>query len=181
VNARTPGEAAFAAYYGPQPDAVLDMVDAWDSQSDRTRDCWEAAAKAAAAQEPPMPNSLEAMAREFHAALRVHGGFAPESPTAAVPERLRKLRQALLDEEVEELREAVAAFDIVKIADALADIAYVISGTAVTYGIPLDAVLAEVHRSNMTKTNTPAEAKLVKGLHYEPPRIAEILAEQAGS
>jgi predicted HAD superfamily Cof-like phosphohydrolase len=107
----------------------------------------------------------------------VHGGFAPESPTAAVPEPLRELRQALLDEEVEELREAVAAFDVVKIADALADIAYVIGGTAVTYGIPFDAVLAEVHRSNMTKTNTPSEAKLVKGPRYEPPRIAEILSD----
>jgi predicted HAD superfamily Cof-like phosphohydrolase len=115
------------------------------------------------------------MTREFHSALHVHGGFAPGSPTADVPERLAKLRQALLDEEVEELRDAVAAGDIVKIADAIGDIAYVIGGTAVTYGIPFDAVVLAVHRSNMTKTNTPDEAKLVKGPGYEPPRIAEVL------
>lgn len=121
--------------------------------------------------------TLEEMAREFHSALKVHAGFAPESPTAAVPEKLAKLRQALLDEEVQELRDAVADHDVVKIADALGGIAYVIGGTAVTYGIPLDAVLAEVHRSNMTKTNAPDEAKLVKGPGYQPPRIAEVLRD----
>ena len=35
--------------------------------------------------------------------------------------------------------------------DALADIAYVAYGAAVTYGIDFDAALREVHRSNMSK------------------------------
>ena len=120
----------------------------------------------------------ESMAREFHAALHVHAGWMPATPTTIIPPYLHELRQALLDEEVDELREAVAAADVVKIADALADITYVVGGTAVTYGIPLDAVLAEVHKSNMTKTNTPDEAKLVKGPGYEPPHIAEVLGLQ---
>ena len=84
---------------------------------------------------------------------------------------------AFLDEEVQELRDAMAAGDVVGIADAVADIVYVAVGTAVTYGIPFDAVLAEVHISNMTKVNSPAEAKLVKGPGYRPPDVAGVLAE----
>lgn len=117
----------------------------------------------------------EQMLREFHASKAVHGGWMPEQPTTDIPERLHELRQRLLDEETDELAEAVRDRDIVKIADALGDIVFVAVGTAVTYGIPFDAVLAEVFRSNMTKVNTPAEAKLVKGPDYEPPRIAALL------
>ncbi len=117
----------------------------------------------------------EQMLREFHASKAIHGGLMPEKPTADIPAWVRDLRLDLLGEEVYELHEAVGAGDIVKIADGIADIAYVVVGTAVAYGIPFDAVFAEVHRSNMTKHNTPAEAKLVKGSGYEPPCIAEIL------
>jgi Phosphoribosyl-ATP pyrophosphohydrolase len=119
----------------------------------------------------------EQMLREFHAAKNIHGGLMPERPTASIPDWVRALRSDLLLEEVRELLDAVAEGDVVKIADALADISYVAAGTAVVYGIPFDAVFAEVHRSNMTKTNTPAEAKLVKGPGYEPPEIARILAQ----
>ena len=115
------------------------------------------------------------MLREFHASQAVHAGLMPSTPTTDIPDWVRDLRMDLLDEEVGELHEAVAAGDIVKIADALADIEFITRGTAVTYGIPSDAVFAEVFRSNMTKVNTPEEAKLVKGPGYEPPRIAEIL------
>ncbi len=125
---------------------------------------------------PPEPYlTPEEMLREFHQVKAVHGGYMPRWPTAAPPAWIRDLRAALLAEEVAELGEAIVARDIVKIADALADIVYVAVGTAVTYGIPFDAVFAEVHRSNMTKANAPDEAKLVKGPGYEPPRIAELL------
>ena len=117
----------------------------------------------------------EQMLREFHGSKAIHGGLMPAAPTAGIPGWVRDLRLDLLDEEVRELHEAVEMGDIVKIADAIGDIAYVIAGTAVTYGIPFDAVLAEVHRSNMTKVNTPAEAKLVKGPGYRPPDIAGVL------
>ena len=119
----------------------------------------------------------EQMLREFHASKAIHGGLMPEQPTADIPVWVQMLRISLLDEEVRELAEAVEAGDIVKIADAIGDIAYVAVGTAVTYGIPFDAVFAEVHRSNMTKINTPAEAKLVKGPDYQPPDIARVLAD----
>jgi hypothetical protein len=53
---------------------------------------------------------------------------------------------------------------------------YVVYGTALSYEIDLNAVLAEVHASNMTK-DAPLEpgGKAVKGPGYRPPDIAGIL------
>jgi predicted HAD superfamily Cof-like phosphohydrolase len=102
----------------------------------------------------------EQMLREFHASKAIHGGLMPGRPTAEVPPDVRDLRIALLDEEVEELREAMVKGDIVAIADGIADVVFVAVGTAVPYGIPFDAVLREVFRSNMTKVNDIPKAKL---------------------
>jgi predicted HAD superfamily Cof-like phosphohydrolase len=97
----------------------------------------------------------------------------------AVPVELARLRGALSNEENQELQIALVRDRIIDIADALADIVYVAYGTALTYGIDLDAVLAEVHRSNMTKSPpaTPG-GKAVKGAAYEPPDVERVLLEQ---
>ena len=126
------------------------------------------------------------MVSEFH---RKHG--APELDRVATAEEIkvrRVLRLNLIDEEVSELEEALGlggqehppAPDLVAIADALADLAYVTIGAALEWGIPLDRVFSEVHRSNMTKTPGPVrgDGKILKGEGYEPPRIAEVLAMQ---
>jgi len=85
--------------------------------------------------------------RDFHQAFGQRIGEKPELPSIEE----RKLRIKLLDEEVFEYTDAEYADDLVEIADALADIIYIACGTAVSYGIPLDDVFAEVHRSNMAK------------------------------
>lgn len=121
------------------------------------------------------PSTPEQMLREFHSTKAIHGGLMPERPTTDIPDWVRDLRVALLAEEVGELVDAAMRGDIEKIADGIGDVIYVAAGTAVAYGIPLDAVLREIHRSNMTKVNTPAEAKLVKGPGYEPPDIEGVL------
>ena len=107
-------------------------------------------------------------------------------PTADIPTEEAVLRQALLDEEVDELRVAVGEGDVVGIADALADIVYIACGTAHAYGIDLDAVMAEVHRSNMTKLGADgrpvhrADGKVLKGPSYEPPQVAAVLGLEEG-
>jgi predicted HAD superfamily Cof-like phosphohydrolase len=85
--------------------------------------------------------------RDFHQAFGQRIGEKPELPDIEE----RKLRIKLLDEEVFEYTDAEYADDLVEIADALADIIYIACGTAVSYGIPLDDVFAEVNRSNMAK------------------------------
>ena len=106
------------------------------------------------------------------------------SPTAAVGDRQTDLRLALIEEEVGELREAAASGDLVGVADALADIVYVAYGSALVYGIDLDAVLDEVHSSNMTKLGADgrpvrrADGKVLKGPAYRAPDVKSVLAAQ---
>lgn len=109
------------------------------------------------------------MVAEFH---RHVGAAIRTTPTVRVP--AAETRVQFVEEEARELREAVDAGDVVAVADALADLAYVVYGSALHFGIPLADVLAEVHRSNMTKT--PAgDGKAIKGPGYQPPRVAEAL------
>lgn len=114
------------------------------------------------------------MVAEFH---RHVGAAIRTRPTVDVP--AAEMRVRFVEEEARELREAVVAGDVVAVADALADLAYVVYGGALHFGIPLADVLAEVHRSNMTKT--PAgDGKAIKGAGYRPPRIAYLLTMDTG-
>ena len=63
----------------------------------------------------------------------------------------RELRLELIQEELEELSDAVADRDMIQIADALTDLLYVVYGAGHTFGLDLDECFQEVHRSNMSK------------------------------
>ena len=64
---------------------------------------------------------------------------------------LVKLRYSLIHEEVQELKQALKEKDIVEVADALADILYVVYGAGVAFGIDMDRAFDLVHKSNMSK------------------------------
>jgi hypothetical protein len=83
----------------------------------------------------------------FHEAFGLLRAETPQLPA----EPARQLRIDLLYEEYCEYLKGEEEDDLVQIADALADLIYIACGTAVAYGIPLDKVFAEVHRSNMAK------------------------------
>ena len=85
--------------------------------------------------------------KDFHQAFGQRVGEYPELPDR----KERTLREKLLEEEFNEYMRAELNDDLVEIANALADIIYIACGTAVSYGIPLDDIFAEVHRSNMAK------------------------------
>ena len=117
--------------------------------------------------------------REFHEA------FAPHliAPSLSLPvSDVIDLRYELIREEVvDELKVALENQDFIEIADALGDILYVVYGAALTFGIDIDTVFAEIHRSNMTKLGLDGkpiyreDGKVLKGPNYEPPNIAKIL------
>jgi len=94
---------------------------------------------------------------------------------------LAALRQRLLVEETVEVGEAVADDDLAAIAQELADVVYIAYGTALTYGIDLDAVIAEVHRANLSKLDENGrplyrfDGKVAKGPRYQPPDIRGVL------
>ena len=88
------------------------------------------------------------------------------------------LRRKLIEEEAKEFDHAASIGDLIEIADALGDLLVVIYGTALSFGIPIEAVFTEIHRSNMTKSTEKNEyGKTIKGENYEPPDIKKILEE----
>lgn len=92
-----------------------------------------------------------------------------------------KLRYKLIKEELDEYQDAVTTMDIVKIADALTDILYVVYGTGHAFGIDLDKCFAEVHNSNMTKLDDRGQpifrddGKILKGPNYKEPNLEQIV------
>lgn len=140
------------------------------------------------------------MVREFHETYEapINDG-APEFPESRL-----ELRLGLILEETAELLDAAygkragnairaswtyaktlddGERDMVEVADALADIDYVVNGMALEFGIPHDAVVAEVHRSNLSKLGEDGrpiyreDGKVLKGPNYFEPTagIAAVL------
>jgi predicted HAD superfamily Cof-like phosphohydrolase len=118
---------------------------------------------------------------EFHSTF---GLPVNTTPTLRIDSELGKLRIDLLEEEVGEFADATKRQDLSALADALGDIVYVAYGAAITYGIDLDAVLAEIHRSNMSKLGADgrpvyrSDGKVLKSPLYSPPDIATVLDQQ---
>jgi predicted HAD superfamily Cof-like phosphohydrolase len=102
-------------------------------------------------------NSLNQVA-EFHRTFN-----APILDTPQIPSQQRcELRVSLLQEELNELEEAIENNDLVEIADALADLQYVLSGAVLEFGLGEKFVdlFNEVQRSNMSKAcNSELEAQ----------------------
>ena len=89
-------------------------------------------------------------------------------------------RRMLIEEETRELFTANEVGDIAGVADGLADLLYVVLGTAVFHGIDIQPIFDEVHRSNMTKDLAKDGLnKPVKGPTFSPPRVAELVVIQS--
>ncbi len=118
------------------------------------------------------------MVAEFH---RAFGVDAPDAPRALTIGRLA-LRFSLIEEECHEFCAAANSEDMDGIAKELADIVYVVIGTAVEYGlVRFDEIFAEVHRSNMSKLGPDGkpiyrpDGKVMKGDNYSPPDLTELV------
>lgn len=118
-------------------------------------------------------NEMQRQVKEFH---KLYNVPAPE--TAAIPSQERvELRYNLIDEELEEFADACESGDLTKVADAIGDMLYVVFGAAVEFGINMQPVVDEIHRSNLTKLGADGkpvyrkDGKVVKGPNYQPPNI----------
>ena len=92
------------------------------------------------------------------------------------------LRLELIQEELNELREAIGNADIVEVADALTDILYVTYGAGHAVGIDLEACFREVHHSNMSKLEDGKpiyreDGKVMKGKNYYAPNLRKVLKD----
>ena len=116
------------------------------------------------------------MVLKFHKEFDIHIAETPSVPD----ERTQALRVRLIQEEFDELKEAFKKNDLPHIAKELADLLYVVYGTAISYGIDMEPVFQEVQRSNMSKVGgyKREDGKWVKPATYSPANIAPILALQ---
>ena len=123
-------------------------------------------------------NQEQRMVHQFHE----HFGLASSTRPALPAARTHRLRTLLIDEELAEFRNAGEAQDLVGVADALADMLYAVYGAAEEYGIDLEPVFEEIHRSNMSKgqplCGCRPDGKVLKGPNYSPPRVREVLKQQ---
>jgi len=103
-------------------------------------------------------------------------------PTTNIPYREKMLRIKLIIGEVSELIDAMSNDNLIEIADGLGDILYVIYGTCNTYGIHIEDIFDEIHRSNLTKSvedgGEDSSGKVLKGPNYSPPDIKSLIDKQ---
>ncbi len=119
--------------------------------------------------------------KEFH---KKFGIPIPNNPTIVsndvIDNRWRKTC-----EEIDELEEEFFQFRngteegkkqaLVRLAHETADVLYMILGNAVSFGIDIEKVFNEVHKSNMTKTMN-LDGYIVKtGLDYKPADIEKVI------
>lgn len=127
-----------------------------------------------------MSSSPADFVREFHRAF----GLDTRSAPARVSPELAAHRGELLAEEAAEVAEVSVGGPLDRLAHELADVVYVAYGTALVHGIDLDEVIAEIHRSNMTKLGPDgqvarrADGKVLKGDHYAAPDVSAVLRRQ---
>ena len=97
-------------------------------------------------------------------------------------EKIVKLRLNLIQEELDEFREAVKIKDIKEVADALTDILYVTYGAGHAFGIDLDSCFQEVQNSNMSKLGEDGkpiyndQGKVMKGPKYFKPDLGKYIS-----
>mgnify|MGYP000418637358 CR=1 FL=1 len=124
-------------------------------------------------------NDAQKMVKEFHEQFDIHVSLTPSAPNEAT----QRLRNRLIQEEFEEFQEAMQSKGLSDMAKELADLLYVVYGTAVSLGIDMEPVFKEVHRSNMSKVggSKREDGKWIKPETYSPANIQPILEGQVSS
>ena len=96
-------------------------------------------------------------------------------------EKINNLRISLIDEELEEFKQAIKNNDLKEAIDALTDILYVTYGAGHAFGVNLDQCFDEVQKSNMSKLGKDGkpiyneEGKVMKGPNYFKPNLSKFI------
>ena len=109
--------------------------------------------------------------------------FGQEVKTSASfsSEKINLLRVNLIEEELNELREAIKNKDLKETIDALTDILYVTYGAGHAFGVNLDKCFSEVQKSNMSKLGKDGKpiynefGKVMKGPDYFKPDLSKFI------
>ena len=96
-------------------------------------------------------------------------------------DKINNLRINLIEEELNEFKDAMSKKDLKEVADALTDILYVTYGAGHAFGINLDDCFEEVQKSNMSKLGNDGKpifnehGKVMKGPNYFKPNLNKFL------
>ena len=111
--------------------------------------------------------------KTFGQEVKTNAGFSSE--------KINKLRIDLIEEELNELKEAIKNKDLKETIDALTDILYVTYGAGHAFGVNLDKCFSEVQNSNMSKLGSNGKpifnenGKVMKGPNYFKPNLNQFL------
>jgi predicted HAD superfamily Cof-like phosphohydrolase len=125
--------------------------------------------------------TLGQMVNKFNSTYKVDTAVSPVIPT----EDQMDAMYSMIHEELIELSDAMDAKDPVAMADALADLIYVTAQQAAKYGFPVDPLLEEVQRSNLSKLGDDGQpifredGKVLKGPKFSPPDILGVLVRHS--
>jgi len=113
--------------------------------------------------------------KEFHATF---GHPVVENPSIPSKERC-ELRVRLIQEELDELKEAIEQGDLVECADAFADLQYVLNGAVLEFGLgnKFDELFQEVQSSNMSKACDSEEVAIETQSHYSAKGISTVITQ----
>jgi predicted HAD superfamily Cof-like phosphohydrolase len=132
---------------------------------------------------PTTPKPLERLLRfrllfeevmEFGRAIGV-SGLSEQTQEAFEADVKRTMAEFSINED--------AVVSLSEAADALGDIDYVTAGANLVFGFPAEAVVAEIHRANMSKLGADGRpvhdgyGKVVKGPNYKKPNVAQVLLD----
>ena len=105
------------------------------------------------------------MVEEFHNTFK-----APVLTNPQIPSEERcNLRISLMQEELNEIKEAIKNNDLVEIADGFGDLMVVLCGSILEFGLgnKFNTLIDEVHRSNMSKACDSQQEAIETLLHYK--------------
>ena len=104
-----------------------------------------------------------------------------KSKSSLSSEKINSLRVSLIEEELEELKQAIREKNLLEVADALTDLLYVTYGAGHAFGINLDKCFNEVQKSNMSKLGKDGKpifneyGKVMKGPDYFKPDLSKFI------
>ena len=96
-------------------------------------------------------------------------------------EKINNLRINLINEELEEFKQAIKNNDLKEATDALTDILYVTYGAGHAFGINLDICFDDVQKSNMSQLGEDGKpiyneaGKVMKGPNYFKPDLSKFI------
>ena len=117
---------------------------------------------------------------KFGIFMKTFGQDVKKKPSFST-DKINQLRISLIQEELDELKEAMNNKDLIEVADALTDLLYVTYGAGHAFGIDLDKCFNEVQNSNMSKLGEDGKpiynekGKVLKGPNYFKPDLKKFL------